>query len=95
MGMETAAGTARAATIKPVPQAAIRAVADTLRDAGTDPGSLEATGGEVSFQRARMANEVLKAQTAKVPPCHQVGRNWPLFLRDNVSPLPGLRTIRS
>jgi len=37
MGAETAAGTARAAASKPVPQAAIRAVADTLRDAGTDP----------------------------------------------------------
>ena len=49
-----------------MPQAAIRAVADTLRDARTDPGSSEATGGEVSFLRARMANEVLKAQTAKV-----------------------------
>jgi|GEM_PF-566843 len=66
MGAETAAGTARAAATKPVPQAAIRAVADTLRDAGTDPGSPEATGGEVSFLRAQMANEVLKAQTAKV-----------------------------
>ena len=52
MGAETAAGTARAAATKPVPQAAIRAVADTLRDAGTDPGSPEATGGEVSFLRA-------------------------------------------
>ena len=66
MGADTAARTARAAATKPVPQAAIRAVADTLRDAGTDPGSAEATGGEVSFLRARMANEVLKAQTAKV-----------------------------
>ena len=66
MGAETAAGTARAATTKPVPQAAIRAVADTLRDAGTESGSPEATGGEVSFLRARMANEVLKARTAKV-----------------------------
>jgi hypothetical protein len=66
MAAATAAGTARAAATKPVPQAAIRAVADTLRDAGTDPGSQETTGGEVSFLRARMANEVLKAQTAKV-----------------------------
>ena len=66
MGAETATGTARAAATKPVPQAAIRAVADTLRDAGTDPGSPEVTGGEVSFLRARLANEVLKAQTAKV-----------------------------
>ena len=66
MGAETAAGTARAVATKPVPQAAIQAVADTLRDAGTDPGSPEAIGGEVLFLRARMANEVLKAQTAKV-----------------------------
>ena len=66
MGAETAAGTARATATKPVPQAALKAVADTLRDAGTDPGSSEASGGEVSFLRARMANEVLKAQTAKV-----------------------------
>ena len=66
MGAETAAGTARAAATKPVPQAALKAVADTLRDAGTDPGSPDATGGEISFLRARMANEVLKAQTAKV-----------------------------
>ena len=52
-----------ASTTKPVPQSAIRAVDDTLRDAGTpDVGG----GGEVSFLRARMANEVLKAQTAKV-----------------------------
>jgi len=42
---------------KPVPKSAIRAVDDTLGDTG---------GGEVSFLRARMANEVLKAQTAKV-----------------------------
>lgn len=66
MGADTAAGTARAAATKPVPHAAIRAVADAVRDAGTDPGSPEATGGEASFLRARMANEVLKAQTAKV-----------------------------
>ncbi|SEO09079.1 hypothetical protein SAMN05216227_10465 [Pseudorhodobacter antarcticus] len=66
MGAETAAGTARATATKPVPQAALKAVADTLRDAGTDPGGAEASGGEVSFLRARMANEVLKAQTAKV-----------------------------
>ena len=66
MGAETAASTARSAATRPVPQAAIRAVADTLHDSGTDPGSPEATGGEVSFLRARMANKVLKAQTAKV-----------------------------
>ena len=67
MALETAAGTNRAAAAtKPVPQAALKAVADTLREAGTEPGPGEATGGEVSFLRARMANEVLKAQTAKV-----------------------------
>ena len=59
-GTATAA-TARAAT-KPVPKSALRAVDETLRDAGTTPE----TGGEVSFLRARMANEVLKAQTARV-----------------------------
>ena len=40
----------------------------SLRDAGTDPGPPKATGGQVLFLRARMANEVLKAQTAKVRP---------------------------
>ncbi len=44
---------------KPVPKAAIKALDKTLREAGD--GS-----GEVSFLRARMANEVLKAQTARV-----------------------------
>jgi len=47
---------------KPVPKSALRAVDDTLRDAG----AMTEAGGEVSFMRARMANEVLKAQTAKV-----------------------------
>ena len=63
LGTQTAAGTARAAATKPVPKAAIDAVNATLGDSGdTTAGS----GGEVSFLRARMANEVLKAQTAKV-----------------------------
>jgi hypothetical protein len=52
-----------ASTTKPVPKSAIRAVDDTLRDVGSAP---DTGGGEVSFLRARMANEVLKAQTAKV-----------------------------
>ena len=55
------AATAHAAT-KPVPKSALRAVDETLRDAGAAPEA----GGEVSFLRARMANEVLKAQTARV-----------------------------
>jgi hypothetical protein len=47
-----------------VPKAAIDAVNATLGDAGGDATS--GSGGEVSFLRARMANEVLKAQTARV-----------------------------
>lgn len=64
---ETAAttATAKAALNKPVPRAALDAVKDTLREAGNEPGAAEG-GGEVSFVRARMANEVLKAQTARV-----------------------------
>lgn len=64
---ETAAttATAKAALNKPVPRAALDAVKDTLREAGSEPGAAEG-GGEVSFVRARMANEVLKAQTARV-----------------------------
>lgn len=64
---ETAAttATAKAALNKPVPRAALDAVKDTLREAGGEPGAAE-SGGEVSFVRARMANEVLKAQTARV-----------------------------
>ena len=61
MAGSTAAATACAAT-KPVPKLALKAVDDTLRDAGASPDA----GGEVSFLRARMANEVLKAQTARV-----------------------------
>lgn len=64
LGTRTAAGTARAAATKPVPKAAIDAVNATLGDGGADVGS--GSGGEVSFLRARMANEVLKAQTARV-----------------------------
>ena len=63
---ETAAttATAKATLNKPVPRAALDAVKDTLREAGGEPGATE--GGEVSFVRARLANEVLKAQTARV-----------------------------
>lgn len=69
LGAASAAATSRAmAGTKPVPQSAIQAVDETLRDAGqeppADPGG--EGSGEVSFLRARMANEVLKAQTAKV-----------------------------
>jgi len=53
MAAKTKAGT------KPVPKSAIRAVNDTLGDAPSGDS-------EVSYLRARLANEVLKAQTAKV-----------------------------
>lgn len=72
LGNETASATARAKAqtgTKPVPNAAIDAVNETMRDHAAaggevppDPGE----GGQVSFLRARMANEVLKAQTARV-----------------------------
>lgn len=59
----TKAATRRAAERKPVPTSAIDAVQETLREGG---GAPESEGGQVSFLRARMANEVLKAQTARV-----------------------------
>lgn len=69
-GVKSAAATARAKAgeLKPVPKAAIDAVNSTLTEAGEQapaevPG---ADGGEISFVKAKMANEVLKAQTAKV-----------------------------
>lgn len=69
LGVATAADTAAAQEAlgdrKPVPRAALDSVNDTLRDADADPVP-GGGGGEVSFLRARMANEVLKAQTAKV-----------------------------
>ena len=61
---ETARETSRAGATKPVPQSAIDAVQDTLRETGADPEP-DAGGGQVSFMRARMANEVLKAQLQK------------------------------
>ena len=65
LGTQTAASTARATATKPVPRAAIEAVSETLREVGGD-GPGETGGGDISFLRARMANEVLKAQTGKI-----------------------------
>lgn len=66
----SAEATARAkeAQMRPVPKAAIEAVNDTLSEAGerAAPDMPGADGGEMSFLKARMANEVLKAQTSKV-----------------------------
>lgn len=68
--VKSAAATARAksAEMKPVPRAAIDAVNDTLTEAGERaPVDVPGTdGGEISFVKAKMANEVLKAQTSKI-----------------------------
>jgi len=78
LGVTKAAGTRAGGPppgTKPVPREALRAVDETLRESGREPprepgGDADtdpvAPGGEVSFLRARMANEVLKAQTQKV-----------------------------
>lgn len=56
-------GRGQGPSTRPVPQAAIDAVHEALRDNGADPEP--EAGGQVSFMRARMANEVLKAQLQK------------------------------
>lgn len=61
----TAAITTASPAMKPVPRAAIEAVNSTLEEEG-EPDPAAAQGGNVSFMRARMANEVLKAQTQRV-----------------------------
>jgi hypothetical protein len=77
LGRDTAAALRIAAGTKPVPRQAFAAVAETLSEAGADFGGVGAgagagavsagtEGGEVSFVKARMANEGLKAQTAGV-----------------------------
>lgn len=66
LGRGTAAATRAVAGTKAVPRHAFAAVAETLTEAGADPGAAAGDGGEVSFVKARMANEVLKAQTARV-----------------------------
>ncbi|WP_128515187.1 elements of external origin [Tabrizicola thermarum] len=50
---------------KAVPEAALAAVRETLDEAGEDPDP-RVPAGEVSFMRARLANEVLKAQLQKI-----------------------------
>ncbi len=51
---------------KAVPVAALAAVREALHEAGADPLPGETGGGEVSMMRARLANEVLKAQERKI-----------------------------
>ena len=54
---------AQAAKLKPVPDTALSAVGDTLRENGLVP---PITGGGTTFLQAKTANEVLKAQERKL-----------------------------
>lgn len=65
LGRDTAAALRIAGGTKPVPRQAFAAVAEPLSEAGADAGGASSEGGEVSFVKERMANEVLKAQTAR------------------------------
>ncbi|MDP3958940.1 MAG: hypothetical protein Q8Q26_02475 [Pseudorhodobacter sp.] len=56
-------GAKAAAKLKPVPDTALSAVGDTLREHGLVP---PVTGGSTTFLQARTANEVLKAQERKL-----------------------------
>jgi len=49
--------------LKPVPEAALSAVGETLREQGL---SAPATGGNTTFLQAKTANEVLKAQERRL-----------------------------
>jgi len=51
------------AKLKPVPDAALSAVGETLREQGL---SAPATGGNTTFLQAKTANEVLKAQERRL-----------------------------
>ena len=62
LGRGTASATRAVACTNAVPLQAFAAVVETLTEDGADAGD----GGEVSFVTARMANEVLNAQTARV-----------------------------
>ena len=57
----TGAARGRPTAVKPVPAAAVSAVRDTLRESGAP-----VTTGGATFMQARTANEVLKAQTARL-----------------------------
>jgi hypothetical protein len=58
---QQAGGRPRRAALKPVPEAALGAVRDTLREHG-EPF----TAGAMTFMQARTANEVLKAQERRL-----------------------------
>nr|WP_201240185.1 elements of external origin [Rhodothalassium salexigens] len=50
-------------TLKPVPEAAVSAVGDTLKEQGL---AAPATGGGTTFLQAKTAHEVLKAQERRI-----------------------------
>ena len=52
-----------ATKLKPVPEAAVAAVGDTLREQGL---AVPAVGGGTTFLQAKTANEVLKAQERRI-----------------------------
>lgn len=52
-----------AAKLKPVPEAAVAAVGDTLREQGL---AVPAVGGGTTYLQAKTANEVLKAQERRI-----------------------------
>ena len=58
---QRASGESPGARMKPVPETAVAAVRDTLRESGEPVAT-----GTTTFMQARTANEVLKAQTARV-----------------------------
>ena len=62
-GAKAAASPPVAPKLKPVPDTALSAVGDTLREHGLVP---PVTGGSTTFLQARTANEVLKAQERKL-----------------------------
>ena len=57
------APTAAKSKLKPVPEAAVSAVGDTLKEQGM---AAPAVGGSTTFLQAKTANEVLKAQERRI-----------------------------
>ncbi len=57
------ATTAAKSKLKPVPEAAVSAVGDTLKEQGM---AAPAVGGSTTFLQAKTANEVLKAQERRI-----------------------------
>ncbi len=62
----TAKAAARAPEQKPVPRAAIEAVQATLKETGDAGAEGDGSGGDMTLVRAKLANEVIKASTARV-----------------------------